>query len=207
MSTIIEMPQDLLIASASVGVARYDIVETSDSNGASNARVLGPPRWVFTLGSPNEMSSTQLSKWTTMVTKLRGRVNYLAVWDPGSRSARGTISGSLALAAPLAAWADSLILTGGSNGQTIENGSWLQIGSGVGTSQMVRVTDSGVVAGGTITLPFEHPVRQAFTAGTQVYWYYPHAYCKLAGDALSWVHNPGAPDSHGGVSISLLEQW
>ena len=48
---VITMPTDLVVAQATVGQVRYDLVEQSESTGDQATRLLGPPRWVLSLQS------------------------------------------------------------------------------------------------------------------------------------------------------------
>lgn len=125
-------------AALSVGQARYDIVEQSDSTGTQATRLLGPARWTLALQSQPVQSFAQAGLWESMVYGLRGRVNHLAAFDPGRVLPAGTLRGSPVLSAIAAAGATTATLVGGTNG-TLLAGDLLQIGTGLGTSQTVKV--------------------------------------------------------------------
>lgn len=208
---IIQMPMDLLIASASVGRMHFEIEEVSEVTGSVAARVMGPPRWVYTLGAPDYMSSEQNAKWEAMVLGLRGRLNHLAVWDPGRIAPKGTLRGSLVTLTPLLRGDTSISISGGAGqaGRTLVPGDWLQIGSGVGSSQNVKVIVGGTADGsGSITVTFESPLRRDYPGGTPVWWDRALTYCRSSvRDSISWKHVAGAPDLHGGFQISVIESW
>ena len=86
----------------------------------------------------------------------------------------------------------------------LKAGDWLQIGSGVGTSQLVKVTaDAQEVNAGTMTVSFEPPLRTAFSAGTAVTWNRPVAYYKQT-SSPQWGYRARMST---GYALDLLESW
>jgi hypothetical protein len=86
----------------------------------------------------------------------------------------------------------------------LKAGDWLQIGTGVGTSQLVKVTaDAQEVNAGTMTVSFEPPLRAAFSAGTAVTWNRPIAYYKQT-SAPQWGYRARMST---GYALDLLESW
>lgn len=92
-------------------------------------------------------------------------------------------------------------------GATLQPGDWLQLGSGVGTSQLVKVVAAAAeAADGTMTVTFEPPLRTAFSAGSAVTWDKPLAYFKQT-SAPQWSYRLGNTRKAGGYAIDLLESW
>lgn len=87
-------------------------------------------------------------------------------------------------------------------------GDWLQIGTGVGASQLVKVIDSQSANSdtGLVSCNFEPPLRYAFSAGAAVTWDKPVAYCKLTNSRLSWAARANGP-AIDGFAADLLEDW
>lgn len=131
------MPADLDLAEFTFGQKRYDLEEVSDSNGYAAARLMAPPRWTIGMRSPRSMKIAAASKWEVFLIPLRGRVNHLEAWDVMRTAPQGTMRGSLVLAADVAAGATSMTLLGAVG--TLAAADLLQIGSGLGSSQLVKV--------------------------------------------------------------------
>jgi hypothetical protein len=87
---------------------------------------------------------------------------------------------------------------------TLLAGDWLQIGTGVGTSQLVKVTADAVAAiDGTMTVSFEPPLRTAFASSTAVTWDKPVAYYKQT-SSPQWGYRARMST---GYALDLLESW
>lgn len=138
--SVIAQPTDLMVGDFGVGQARYEMREVSDATGDEAARLFGPPRWRFSLSSPEpeSMSLDQAAAWEAMQLRLRGGINHLEAFDPVRYEPQGTLRGSPRLQAAVAAGATSMTLIGGLPG-TLKAADWLQIGTGLGTSQLVKV--------------------------------------------------------------------
>lgn len=230
--SVVTIPTDLLFGAAMPGQARYDMVEQSESTGAQSVRVLAPPRWKWTLRSLDNMSLAKAAQWEAIAYALRGRVNHLAVWDPMRPVPQGTMRGSMRLYANVAAGATSMTLVGGTAG-TLLTADWLQVGSGLGASQLVKtmadtastpavdgtfVWDNGGAFvwtnGGTfvwnnsglVTVNFEAPLRLAYPLDTVVTWSYPLAYFKAQNESQQSNYVPGY-FSQGGYALDLLEAF
>lgn len=195
------MPSNLTVSAANWGQARFDLVEVSESTGAVSTRLLGPPRWTLSMRSPEIMPLALVAPWEAMIYGLRGRVNHLAAFNPGRPRPAGTIAGSpstLALAPPGATSVQ--IATSG----TVLVGDMLQIGTGLGTSQLVKVMADASPSGGSMTVTFEPPLRQAYAEATPVVWNRPLSYFK------SLTPNNGSaflPGGQGGYSLDLIEAF
>lgn len=205
--SIITVPSGLLIAECSYGQARYDVMELSDATGHAAARLFGPPRWRVTVRSHPALPLAQASQWDAMLLQLRGGINHLAFSDPVRKYPRGTMRGTLTLNGAHSAGAVSVSVTGG-GGQastTLLSGDWLQIGTGLGTSQLVKVVADATANGsGVIALTVEPPLRTAFSSGTAVAWSSPLAYFKQTSEP-TYSYAPAR--MAGGFAVDLLESW
>lgn len=211
--SIIALPATLRLgAGGGMGQARFDLLSQSDSSGSQQVRVLAPPRWTLRLVQPEHMAQAEGSAWLALCLQLRGRVNLLAAWDPARPAPAGTLRGNLTLASAAAVGAVAVSVTGGAGqaGNTVVQGDWLQIGSGLGTSQLVMCTGAATAdAAGLVAIAFEPPLRAAFATATAVTWDKPLAYYRQQTDAATWtVANGGrAGPLFTGLSMDLMESW
>ncbi len=208
--SIITLPATLKIGvDSGVGQRRFDLLTQSDSNGSQQARLLGPPRWTLRLVQPEWLTLAEAGEWSALLMQLRGRVNVLAAWDPARPAPKGTMRGSLTLAASASAGATSVSITGGAGqaGTTVKPGDWFQIGAGLGTSQLVMCTVAATANGsGVVSLAFEPPLRTGFASATAVSWDKPLAYFRQQTDAATWSYISGGL-AVSGLSMDLLETW
>jgi hypothetical protein len=92
------------------GQAVYTIQETSEPTGASAVRVLGPSRWVMGLRSQQGLSLLNAGEWESMLLRLRGGINHLAVYDFLRQEPLGTVRGDPTISADLAVGATTATL-------------------------------------------------------------------------------------------------
>lgn len=202
--TIITFPAGLAVGEVSIGQARYDMLESSDATGAQQSRLFGPPRWRVSLASPPALEPTPADLWESLVLRMRGGVNRLALHDVLRPTPRGTMRGSPSLAADTAAGATSASLAASG---TLLTGDWLQFGSGIGTSQLVKLVADGVSGSGTISITFEPPLRVAFASGTAVVWDKPLAYYRLVAEPNPWRYLRGGRGHRAGFALDMLESF
>lgn len=230
---IIAMSTSIRPADSSMGQVRYDMVEMSDSSGSEAARLLGPPRWTLSLTSSDNMTLQESGLWQAMLLQLRGKVNVLLAFNPLRQQPVGTLRGSPRLASAVAAGATSMTLIGGTNG-TLEPGDDLQIASGLGSSQVVKVVQTATSSPatntpftwsnggafswsnggafswsdmGTITVTFEPPTRYAYAKESAVGWERPSTYYRLQNESIRWKYASGSRRREGGYSIDLIEAF
>lgn len=193
------------------GLQHYALVGASESGGSEQVRLLSPSRWVATLKPPEWLSvaAGELAEWQALAAQLRGRVNVLAAWNWSQPAPRGTMRGTLTLSASAAAGATSISVTGGAGqaGTTWLAGDMLQVGTGLGTSQLVMVTAPATANGsGVAALSIEPPLRDAYTSGTACTWDKPLAYFRGTAQSARWTYgNSGLSAS--GIVIPLVETW
>ena len=206
---IIAMSTSLRCGMYAFGQRRFDVAEMSDSTGATQARLLGPPRWTLSMAAPNiGLSEADAAVWETMILSLRGGVNFLSAWDIVKNAPRGTCRGTMTLSGAHAQGATTvLIAVTGQSGLTLVPGDWLQIGSGT-TGQLVKVMAGGTAGAATISVVVEPPIRPAagYAGGTAVTWDKALGHYKLVSPAAQWNWVPGM-NTVAGFAIDLVEQW
>lgn len=125
------------------GQQRYELAGQSDIGGATQVRLMGPPRWTVSLRSSQAVDATEAAAWRTLLLQARGRVNHVPIYDINQPVPRGTLRGSPVLLNDLPAGSTSATIVGSVAGAsaigTWLQGDWLGFGSGVGTSQLVAV--------------------------------------------------------------------
>lgn len=208
--TIIALPESVASTAGGFSVKQmtYEFEDVSDTTGASSSRILGPARWGLSMRGMDDMSPEQSDEWVSLMLRLRGTVNRLAAWDISRPVPLGTMRGTLELSAACSIGDNSLSISGGLGqaGTTLRTGDWLQIGTGMGTSQLIKVNQTATANGsGIITINLDPAMRYAFSIGTPVTWNKPVAYYKKQSptsyDAVAGSLN------YSGHSVDLLEQW
>ena len=202
--SVITMSTGILMGAFSMEQIGYDMDESSDATGAESTRIFGPPRWRAALAAMPDMSLAQAAEWEAIAMKLNRRVNHLAVWDPVRIAPRGTMRGSLTLNATVVAGVTSVELAGASG--TLLVGDWLQIGAGVGTSQLVKVVLDTTASGSLATVTFEPSLRIGFNSGTTVTWDRPVFYGKQIAKSVKWEYQAGNL-LQSGFALDILEQF
>lgn len=198
------MSQSLLIGSFGWDQVSYDMVEASDPVGSESIRLFGPPKWKVSMGSAQSMNLAQASEWEALSLVLRRGVNHLAIWDPVRIAPQGTMRGSLTLGASAIAGTTNVALAGAVG--TLNTGDWLQIGSGVGTSQLVKCVVPVTASAGAAVPTFEPALRIAFAAGTVVSWDRPVFYGRSIAKSVKWEYQAGNL-LESGFSFDLLESF
>lgn len=200
---IITLPTDFAFDAAGFSFLSFNYGESSDVTGESAERLGGPPRWATQLRSLDKLTIAEAGRWQALMMKLRGSVNHLAVFDPVRTYPEGTMRGTPTLDVSVSAGATSLVLVATG---TLKAGDLLQIGTGVGTSQLISVMDDATAAAGKITVTFEGPLRYGFTAGTAVTWDHPRFYGKMRGSQPTWNYEKGMRGA-GGFQLDIVEAW
>lgn len=209
--SIITIPTGLLFGSFELTQQRFDTRETSEVTGATKSRLLAPPRWRLSIGSPSPgVSPEQAALWKTMLMQLRGGINHLAAYDPVQVAPRGTMRGTLTMSATASAGATAISFTGGAGqaGRTILRGDWLQLGTGLGSHYCMAAADATANGSGVITgLAIEPPVRQTIASGTSVTWDKPVAHYRMTNSTNSWARVPGTVELMTGFGADFIESF
>lgn len=203
---IVTLPDNLKLEKLSFGRQTFDLPFSNADTGANSTRLLGPPRWTISFGSAPDLDLSVAGEWISFMLKLKGRINHLEAWDKARPQPLGTCRGQMSLASALAEGATQALIQveSGQAGRTLLPGDWLQIGTGLGTSQLVAVTDRAVASSASILVNFESPSRRGMPQGSPVSWDKPKAYFKSNSSATSWNSERA---NQGGFSFDGTEQW
>lgn len=204
---IVTLPADLKISKLSFGRNTYDLMFANADTGASSTRLLGPPRWTLSFSSASDMTLEEASAWEAFLLRLGGRQHHLEAWDVARPAPRGTLRGVLNLVSLVKEGDTSATITGGAGqvGRTLLPGDRLQIGTGIGTSQLVAVVEPAAAdASGTLTFNFQSPARTDYSAGLSVTWDKAKAYFKANSGNVNWSYERA---NEGGFSFDGTEQW
>lgn len=203
---IVTIPAGMLFGpQCGMGQRRYDTVDQSETDGSSDVRLRGHPRWTISLAAPQKLTLAEAAVWRSTLLALNGRVNVLAAYDPVRLVPRGTLRGTPTLAATATAGATSLSVTSSTSGQTVLAGDLLQVGSGFGTSQLVEVkADATLSPTGTVQICA--PIRKTIASGAAITWDRPVAYYHNNAENVAWQYS-GAGLHVTGFSFDGLEAW
>lgn len=204
MTTIVTLPSSLMIGEFSIEQVRFDMMESSDATGAQAGRAFGPPRWRVSMVASENLNLAQAAEWEGIMMDLDGAINVLAVYDPVRVAPAGTMRGTLSLNAGISAGATSMVLANAVG--TLKKGDWLQIGSGLGTSQLVKVAADATAAANLCTVTFKHASRYAYAGTTPVTWDKPTVLCRSLGKTMKWNYQSGNLLA-GGYSLDLQEAF
>lgn len=206
---IITMPNDLACGrGCRVELITVDATGTSDPAGNSQAREYGMPKWALSLTAHELLTDAEAGAWKAMLLGLRGSVNYLAAFDPSRPYPVGSLRGSPTLQSAAAYGATDLTLNCGVEqaGRTVRIGDWIQIGTGLGTSQTVMcMADATVDAGGLLVLHFMNPLRRGFDASTPVAWDRARTYYRKPPGRVGWT--PYSFTFSQAIGVDLVEAW
>ena len=198
---IITLPSNLGIAEFSWGCTDYELEESSDSTGDSAARIIGPPRWTAHIVSKENMSLDQAAKWENLILSLRGD-NVLAMYDIVRTEPQGSMRGSPTLTSTLAVGDTSATFTSASG--TLKQGDLLQIGTGLGTSQLIKVA-ADLTFPATVT--FNNPIRKSIASGAAIQWNKPVAYFRRVNRAATLGTYKLDGLGQGDFAIDLMERF
>jgi hypothetical protein len=115
----------------------------------------------------------------------------------------GSARGTQTLSGALAQGATTAVIAGATNGQTYVAGDMIGITTTAAYAvQLVRVTVGGTVAGGTVSVTFEPPLRASANSGAAVVWDRPAALWMLVGG--SWKQTSSARNAQP-IGLSFIE--
>lgn len=201
--SIITFPSTLKAAKMSWGEKRNDL-EFRSQFGAQAVELMGP-QWTVSLEPPT-LREADSGAWKSLLMRLRGRTNQLALWDFARPAPRGTMRGTMTLNAGAAQGATSLaIVAAGEAGKTLVEGDLLGLGSGATQQVVMVVADATANGSGVIAVTIEPPLRNAFSGGAAVTWDKPKALFRRSTSASNWDYAPGLLAT--GFGIALIEDW
>lgn len=125
------------------GQINYEVRSMSPQAGGFQSRATGLPRHTFKLALPSKLNQFDAGRWRALLMSLRGGVNHLEAYDPAHQFPAGTASGDRQMGG-VSKGATSIYVNGAG---TLLAGDWLQMGSGIGSSQLVMVTSTATLPG------------------------------------------------------------
>ena len=125
--TIVSIPAGMLVKRQDFGTLDFDLDFSGGDGGGSQVVVNGPPRWTCSLASDDLLDLDQAAAWRAFILALKGRVNFLAIYDILNPVPRGTLRGAPTMAITAPAGADTLQILAGSvqAGKTLRLGDWI----------------------------------------------------------------------------------
>lgn len=201
---VITFPETLYVSSMSWGQRRNELASRSVF-GAQTTEV-SAPIWIVSLAIDRLPDDTEAGEWKSLMLRLRGQTNQLALWDQMRPAPNGTMRGTMALDSDAAQGATSIVIDAdvGQAATTLLEGDLLGLGSGL-TQQVVMVTGDATANGsGVITVNIEPPLRNAFTAGASVTWDKPKALFRRTNSDAQWDYSSVYAS---GFGLDLIEDW
>lgn len=197
---VIDFPSGLSVAAMTWNQARNDIV--SRSVFGSQAIEVSAPNWMVTIDS-GPMNESEAGAWKSLVLRLRGRIDQLALWDHARPLPLGTMRGAPELREPLAKGGAVLkIVAAGQSGKTLLSGDWLGIGSGLAQQLFIVTADVTLNAGGEADVSVQSASRAAHAAGSLVVWDKPRGLFRRADSSAGWSNETVMTT---GFTLSLIE--
>ncbi len=202
--SIIVLPTALSITRMTWSQQRNDI-EFRSMFGAQAIEV-SAPLWAVSLEVTTKRDSDPMvGEWKTLLMKLRGRVNQLALYDMGRPVPLGTMRGAMTLSVAVVQGDTALnIVATGGNAQTILKGDMLGIGSTITQQVAMATADATSDGAGNILVNIEPPIRNAFSIGEVVTWDKPKALFRRTDSKVDWDYSSIFVS---GFSLDLLEDW
>lgn len=200
---VITFPTTLYVSAMSWGQRRNELVSRSVF-GAQTTEVAAP-LWIVTC-QIDRLTDAEAGEWKSLMMRMQGQVNQLALWDHMRPVPIGTMRGTMVVDVNAAAGAVQLVIDAGAGeaGQTLKQGDLLGLGSGL-TQQVVMVTADATADGsGVITVDIQPPLRNAFTAGASVTWDQPKALFRRTSSDAIWDYSSVYAS---GFSLDLIEDW
>lgn len=154
----------------SFGQRSNALVHTSPLSGSVQTVELPGARWLLSVQYAN-LIDPDAGLMEAFLAKLRGQANRFSAYDLRRPEPKGTLRGTLVTSGTTAAGATSVIVTGGSAGQTVLAGDKFAIGGEL----KMAVAPATANGAGQVTLAVEPPFRGTHSAGATVAWSRPTA--------------------------------
>lgn len=205
--SIVTLPLDIPVVSQTFGLTWYDLEHSNPDTGASQVKVLGPPRRTCSIVGNEREDPEAAPRWRALVHALRGRVNQLAVYDLLNSEPRGSARGAWTAAATAAAGAATLSISVGAaqDGRTLLQGDWIGVNQAGTGRQLLHVQADAVAAGGLLVVSVEPVLRLSVAAGSPIVWDRPTCLMRRTTRDTRWTVRPG--ELEGGFGLDLQESW
>lgn len=206
--SVITWPAGLYPQKMTFQQRRNDIEFRAVGFGAQ-AHEMSAPLWEIMIALPATFKDgdSEAGQWKSLMMKLKGKINQLAMYDPVRPAPLGTMRGTMTLSTGILQGATSMSIDAGVGqaGKTFKAGDPLGLGSGT-TQQVVIVTDDATANGsGIISVNFEPPIRSAFSLGASVTWDKPCALFRAVESPAKWDYTGGTVVAGG--TLHFLEDW
>lgn len=182
---------------SSFGHINYEVRSNAVQTGGSQSRAIGLPRHTFKLSLPSQMNQAAAGRWRALLMSLRGGVNHLEAYDPSHQFPTGSARGDRQTGG-VAKGATYAYVNGTG---TLKPGDWIQIGSGIGSSQLVMVTDAAVLPA---FVNFTPPAFFNIPSNGLCRLDRPSTYFKLAGKIPEMGGVAGTTHLYG-ISVDFIE--
>ncbi len=180
---LITMPSSPSFTQSEWGLRTSAAVSESPFTGHQQVYEYDRALWYAVLSLP-PMRREQAVEWQAFLLKLRGRANTFLLGDPDAKSVRGTAS-SCAVASNGAVGDTSIDLTIGNN-ETINTGSYIQLGSAASAKLYMIVDDNTASSGGAVTVTIEPKLKVAITSSTTAVISNPKGVFRMDSVDITW---------------------
>lgn len=188
MATVITLASDILLGNFAISLRNYDVEEVSPLTGHSDVNVFGHPRWAAVIQPMSGLEKRFAAAWEVLALQFRGKRNVVALWDVVKPEPLGTLRTNPTLVSA-ASRSATLACGAGNAGKTLLAGDWIQLGDGLGVSQLVKLTEASTANGsGQMTVAFEPYLRISLTGGLPCRVIRPVAYYGLEEQAPGWSY-------------------
>ena len=205
--TIVTLPPGMLVKRQDFGALDFSLDFSGGDGGGSQVVINGPPRWTCSLASNDLLDLDEAAAWRAFLLSLKGRVNFLAVYDLLNPQPRGTLRGTPTVAITAPAGAETLTIFAGSvqAGKTLRLGDWIGVNQGGSNRQLLHVqADAAVDGSGYITVSVQPNLRIAASVGSAVIWDKPTCLMRRSDQETSWTSSGAV---QGDFALELVERW
>ena len=180
---LISMPTTPSFRQSEWGLRTSAAVSESPFTGHQQVYEYDRALWYAVMTLP-PMRREKAAEWQAFLLKLRGRANTFLLGDPDAKSVRGTAS-SCAVASSADVGDTSIDLTIGNN-ETLNVGSYIQLGSAASAKLYMIVDSNTASAAGAITVTIEPKLKVAITASTTAVISEPKGVFRMDATELTW---------------------
>lgn len=184
-----------------LGWQTAEIRTSSPISGSMQVRAVGLPRHTLKLQLPQRMAPDIGGRWRALLLQLNGGINHLEAYDPARQFSVGGATGDRQTTAAVAKGATVIPVSGGG---TLIAGDWIQVGSGVGSSQLLMVAADTALPG---NVPVTQSAFWSYASGTRVRVDRPCTYFRMSGKLPEWGGVAGFGQQLQGVSVDFLEAF
>jgi len=157
-----------------------EVRTTSPISGTVQVRAVGLPRHTFKLVLPQRMAPEVGGRWRALIMRLNGGIHHLEAYDPARQFSVGGATGDRTTTAAVAKGATSIPVSG--TGRLVA-GDWIQVGTGIGASQLLMVAADAVLPA---SVQVTQPTFWAYASGARVRLDRASTYFRMSGKLPEW---------------------